>query len=196
MTKLVDSGVVLAIPLVKYHSSSHRRNICSGVKGVASATCVIGEEPGEKFTKTLPVSGDPWRRGVGQVGDQAVGIEDLGHLLLQGGEDGGKDARLEVVEHHQGERVAGQGLESRLIDTMLLCPSLYSQNQWSHPVVCLRITKQEVSVPNAGWVVHTEINLKAPGSVEEFQYWDLCIDKLNPALDEMAAVPLKQSSYS
>ena len=32
---------------------------------------------------------------------------------------------------------------------MVICKSLSN----------LRITKQEVSVPNAGWVVHTEINL-------------------------------------
>ena len=106
MTQLVDSGIVLAIPLMKDHSPSHRCNISTGVKGVAT-TCIIREEPREQFAETLPVSRHPRRRGVGQVGDQTVGVEDLGHLLVQGGEDRGEDARLEVVQHHQRERVAG-----------------------------------------------------------------------------------------
>ena len=122
LTKLVHSGIVLAIPLIKDHSPSHRRDISSGVKGVAT-TCIIGEEATEQFAETLPVSRDPRRWGVGQVGDHAVGVEDLGHLLLQGGEDRGEDARLEVVQHHQRERVAGQGLEPSLVDTMLFGPS-------------------------------------------------------------------------
>ena len=122
LTKLVHSGIVLAIPLIKDHSPPHRRDISSGVKGIATAG-IIGEEAREQFAETLPVSRDPGRRGVGQVGDQAVGVEDLGHLLLQGGEDGGEGARLEVVQHHQRERVAGQRLEPRLVDAMLLGPS-------------------------------------------------------------------------
>ena len=88
-----------------------------------SSFSIIREEATKKLAETLAVPGRPGRRLVWQAGDLAVGVEHLRQLLLQAGQNWGEDARLEEVQDHQGERVAGQGLEPCLVDPVLFCPS-------------------------------------------------------------------------
>ena len=122
LSQFVQSRVIFAIPLVKNHSASHRSYISSWIKRVSSSS-IIREEATKKLAETLAVPGRPGRRLVWQAGDLAVGVEHLRQLLLQAGQNWGEDARLEEVQDHQGEGVAGQGLEPRLVDPVLLCPS-------------------------------------------------------------------------
>ena len=67
--------------------------------------------------------------------------------LLQTGQDGGTDSTLEVVDHHQAQRVGGQGLQTRLVDVVVLGPLLEAEHQGSHSVVQLGVAVEEVGVP-------------------------------------------------
>ena len=122
LSQFVQSRVIFAIPLVKNHSATHGCDVSSWIKRVSSSG-IVREEATKKLAETLAVPGRPGRRLVWQAGDLAVGVEHLRQLLLQAGQNWGEDARLEEVQDHQGEGVAGQGLEPCLVDSVLFCPS-------------------------------------------------------------------------
>ena len=168
---------------------------------------VVLEEPDKQFAQGIGVVGGKRLGSVGEVEDVTLTVEDPGLGLLKAREDGRGEAGLEIVDHHQGEAVGGEGLQPGLVDLVVLGPPLDAEDERSDPVVQLGVAVEQVSVPGTrerlvrhrdsvfspGRIVDTEVHLQTSHKVIEFQNGHFSLDQLNVSSDEALTFLPEQS---